>query len=193
MLWRCESVSTPAFKLSGSSLGCTACGWMFRGWSTYILYLAVEFHRAANVRVCTGLASKELELAQPKRQNIHDAPSCPLSKFTTEDLCGAYRGEPMGHDYTHDYKNHSTAWHDQFFTRKSQLEDSLVWWPMDGEIEPAWKNYYELQGKKPTATCSECGFKELCVLASFKPPCIYVYIYIYIYTHTHIYIYTYIQ
>jgi len=39
-----------------------------------------------------------------------------------------------------------------------------------GEIEPAWENYYELQGLKPTATCKECGFKELCVLTSLTPP-----------------------
>ena len=37
------------------------------------------------------------------------------------------------------------------------------------EIEPAWENYYESQGYKPTAMCKECGFKKLCVLTSLTP------------------------
>jgi len=37
-------------------------------------------------------------------------------------------------------------------------------------ITKNWENYYELQGLKPTATCEECGFKELYVLTSFTPP-----------------------
>jgi len=37
------------------------------------------------------------------------------------------------------------------------------------EIEPAWENYYESQGYKPTATSKECGFKKLCVLTSLTP------------------------
>jgi len=46
-----------------------------------------------------------LELAQSKRQDAHDAPSCPLFKFiTTEAL-----GKPRGRDCTYNYKNHSTA------------------------------------------------------------------------------------
>ena len=60
--------------------------------------------------VCTGQQALKqsqewktvLELAQLKRQDAHDAPSCPLLKFI-------YRGEPRGRDCTDDYKNHSTA------------------------------------------------------------------------------------
>jgi len=37
------------------------------------------------------------------------------------------------------------------------------------KFEPAWETYYESQGYKLTATCKECGFKELCVLTSFTP------------------------
>jgi len=37
------------------------------------------------------------------------------------------------------------------------------------EIEPAWENYYESQGYKPTATCKEFRFKKLCVLTSLTP------------------------
>jgi len=37
------------------------------------------------------------------------------------------------------------------------------------EIEPAWENYYESQGYKPTATCKECEFEKLCVLTSLTP------------------------
>ena len=37
------------------------------------------------------------------------------------------------------------------------------------EIEPAWENYSELQGYKPTATCKECGLRKLCVLTSLTP------------------------
>jgi len=46
-----------------------------------------------------------LELVQPKRQDAHDASTCPLSKFiTTEAIQG-------GVDCTYDFKDHSTARH----------------------------------------------------------------------------------
>jgi len=38
------------------------------------------------------------------------------------------------------------------------------------EIQPAWENYHESQGYKPTATCKECGVKKLCVLTLVTPP-----------------------
>jgi len=51
-----------------------------------------------------------LELAQPKRQDSHDAPSCPLLKFITAEANQCVR------DCTYNYKNHSTALHSQFFS-----------------------------------------------------------------------------
>jgi len=46
----------------------------------------------------------ELKLAKPKRQDAHDAPSCPLSKFITTE---ASKGGVIA--LTGNYKNHSTA------------------------------------------------------------------------------------
>jgi len=104
-----------------------------------------------------------LELAQPKRQDTHNAPSCPLSKFITTE---ASQGGVIALTTTritrqHDIVSFSQApacrqiWSDGSWTGK--------------EIEPAWENYYESQGYKPTATCKECGLKKLCVLTSLTP------------------------
>ena len=102
-----------------------------------------------------------LELAQPQRQDAHDAPSCPLSKFiSTEASHGGVIALVI---------KKITRQHDIVSFPQATACRQILWsdGPWTGrEIEPAWKNYYESQGYKPTATCKECGFKKLCVLTS---------------------------
>ena len=52
-----------------------------------------------------------LELAQPKRQDADDAPSCPLIKFITTE---ASQGGVIALNLQ--LQNYSTAWHSQFFS-----------------------------------------------------------------------------
>jgi len=105
-----------------------------------------------------------LELAQPQPQNAHDAPSCPLSKFITTE---ASQGGVIALTTTE-----ITRQHDIISSFQATACRQILWsdGPWTGrEIEIAWENYYELQGYKPTATCTECGFKKLCVLTSLTP------------------------
>jgi len=44
----------------------------------------VGFDRATSIEAGTGVANG-VGILQPKRQNAHDAPSCPLSKFITTE------------------------------------------------------------------------------------------------------------
>jgi len=104
------------------------------------------------------------ELAQSKRQDANDAPSCPLLKFITTE---ASHGGMIALTTTK-----ITRQHDLVSFSQATACRQILW--SDGprtsrEIEPAWENYYELQGYKPTATCKECGFKKLCVLTSLAP------------------------
>jgi len=106
-----------------------------------------------------------LELAQPKRQDAHDAPSCPLSKFITTE---ASQGGVIALITTKITRQHDIV----SFPRAPACRQTLLC--SDGpwtsrEIEPAWENYYKSQGYKPTVTCKECGFKKLCVLTSLTP------------------------
>jgi len=105
-----------------------------------------------------------LELAQSKRQDAHDAPSCPfLKSITTEASQGGVIALPT---------TKITRQHDMVSFSQATACRQILWsdGPWTGRvIEPAWENYYESQGYKPTATCKECGFKKLCVLTSLTP------------------------
>jgi len=105
-----------------------------------------------------------LKLAQPKRQNAHDVPSCPLSKFITTE---ASQGGVIALTTTKITRQHDIFSFSQGTACRQILWSDGLW--TGGEIEPAWENYDESQGYKPTATCKECGFKDLCVLKSFTP------------------------
>ena len=105
-----------------------------------------------------------LEMVQPKRQDAHDAPSCPLSKFITIE---AIQGRAIVLTTTKITRQHVIVSFSQATACKQILSSDGPW--TGGEIELAWENYYESQGYKPTATCMECGFKKLCVLTSFTP------------------------
>ena len=105
-----------------------------------------------------------LELAQPKRQDAHDAPACPLSKFiTTEAIQGGVIALKT---------SKITRQHDKVSFCQETACRQILWsdgpWT-GGEIEPALENYHESEGYKPTATCKECEFKKLCVLPSLMP------------------------
>jgi len=104
------------------------------------------------------------ELAQPKRQDAHDAPSCHLLKFITAE---ASQGGVIVLTTTKITRQHYIV----SFSQATACRQ-ILWndGPCIGrEVEPAWKNYYELQAYKPTATCKKCGFKKLCVLMSLTP------------------------
>jgi len=105
-----------------------------------------------------------LELAQPKRQDAHDAPSCPLSKFITTE---ASKGGVIALTTTQITRQHDIVSFSQAMACKQILWSDGPW--TGREIEPAWENYYESQGYKPTTTCKECGFRKLCVLTSLTP------------------------
>jgi len=102
-----------------------------------------------------------LELAEPKRQDAHNAP---ILKFITTE---ASKGGVIALTTTK-----ITRQHDIISFSQATACGQILWsdGPWTGrEIEPAWENYYESQGYKPTATCNECGFKKLCVLTSLTP------------------------
>ena len=106
-----------------------------------------------------------LKLAKPKRQDAHVAPSCPLSKFITTE---ASQGGVIALTTTKITRHHDIV----SFSQATAFRQ-ILWsdgpWP-GREIEPAWENYYESQGYKPTATCKERrGFKKLCVLTPLTP------------------------
>jgi len=99
------------------------------------------------------------KLAQPKRQDAHDAPSCPLLKFITTE---ASQGGVIALTTTKITRQHDIVSFSQATACRQILWSDGPW--TGREIEPAWENYYESQGYKPMATCKKCGFKKLCVL-----------------------------
>jgi len=105
-----------------------------------------------------------LELVQPKRRDAHDAPSYPLSKFITTE---AIQGGVIALTTTKITRQHDIVSFSQATACRQILWSDGPW--TGSEIEPAWENYYESQGYKPTATYKECGFKKLCVLTSLTP------------------------
>jgi len=105
-----------------------------------------------------------LELAQPKRQDALDAPSCPLLRFITTE---ASQGGVIALTTTKFTRQHDIVSFSQATACRQILWSDGPW--TGREIEPTWENYYESQGYKPTATCKECGFKKLCVLTSLTP------------------------
>jgi len=105
-----------------------------------------------------------LQLAQPKREHAHDAPSCPLSKFITTV---ASQGGVIALTNTKITRQHDIVGFSQATACRQILWSDGPW--TGREIQPAWENYYELQGYKQTATCKECGFEKQCVLTSLTP------------------------
>jgi len=105
-----------------------------------------------------------LELAQPKRQDAHNALSCPLLKFITTQA--SQRGV-IALTTTRITRQQDIISFSQATACRQILWSDGPW--TGREIEPAWENYNESQGCKPTATCKECGFKKLCVLTSLIP------------------------
>jgi len=97
-------------------------------------------------------------LAQTKRQNTHDTPSCPLSKFITTE---ASQGGVIALTTTKITRQHDIVSFPQGTACRQILWSDGEW--TGGKFETAWENHYKLQGYKPTATCKECGFKDLCV------------------------------
>jgi len=118
------------------------------------------FHRATNVEAVIEWQTV-LELAQPKRQDAHDAPSFPLSKFITTE---ASQGGVIALTTTKITRQQDIVSFSQAPAGRQILWSDGPW--TGREIEPAWENYFESQGYKPTATCKECGFKKLCVITS---------------------------
>ena len=104
------------------------------------------------------------ELAQSKRQDAHDAPSCPLLKFITT---AASQGDVIALTTTKITRQHDIISFSQATACRQILLSDGLW--TGREIEPAWENYDESQGYKPMATCKEYGFKKLCVLTSLTP------------------------
>ena len=105
-----------------------------------------------------------LELAQSKRQDAHDDPSCPLLKFITTELS---QGGAIALETTKIIRQYDLVSNSQATACRQILWSEGLW--NGGEIEPTWENYYESQGYKPTVTCKECGFKKLCILTSLTP------------------------
>jgi len=94
---------------------------------------------------------KVLELAQSKRQDAHDAPSCPLLKFITTE---ASQGGVIALTTTKITRQHDLVSFSQATACRQILWSDGPW--TGREIEPACENYYESQGYKLTATCKEC-------------------------------------
>jgi len=135
------------------------------------LYLGAMMHDCVKWVLTGQQAMKQaqewqtvLELAQPKRQDTHDAPSCPLSKFITTE---ASQGGVIALTTTKITRQHDIVCFSQATACKQILWSDAPW--TGREIEPTWRNHYESQGYKPTATCKEYEFKKLCVLTSLTP------------------------
>ena len=94
----------------------------------------------------------------------HDTPSYSLSKFITTE---AIQGGVIAITTTKITRQHDIVSFSQATACRQILWIDSPW--TGGEIEPAWENYYESQGYKPTATCKEYGFKKLRVLTSLTP------------------------
>jgi len=81
-----------------------------------------------------------LKLAQPKRQNAHDAPSCPLSKFITTE---ASQGGGIARTTPKITRQHDIVSFPQGMACRQILLSNGSW--TSAEIEPAWENYSESQ------------------------------------------------
>ena len=116
------------------------------------------FHRETSNEAGTR-ATKGVGIGATRASKLaHDAPACPLSKFITTEANqgGVIALTTIKITRQHDIVSFSQA----TACRQILRSDGPL---TGGEIEPAWENYYESQGYKPTATCKECGFKKLCV------------------------------
>ena len=82
-----------------------------------------------------------LELAQPKRQDAHDASSCPLLKFITAE---ARQGGVIALTTTKITRQHDIVSFPQAPACRQILRSDGPW--TGREIEPAWENWYESQG-----------------------------------------------
>jgi len=99
--------------------------------------------------VCTGQQALKqaqewqtvLELAQPKRQDADDAPSCPLSKFITTE---ASQGGVIALTTIKITPQHDIVSFSQATACRQILWSDGPW--TGGEIEPARENYYESRG-----------------------------------------------
>jgi len=111
----------------------------------------MSFHMATSIEASTRVANG-VGIGAPKRQDAHDAPSRPLSKFITTE---ASQGGVIALTTAKITRQHDS------FSQATACRSDGPW--TGGEIEPAWENHYygESQGYKPTATCKECGFKKL--------------------------------
>jgi len=88
-----------------------------------------------------------LELAQPKRQDADDDPSCPLLKFITTQ---ASQWSVIALATTKITRQNVIVRFSQATACRQILWSDGPW--TGKEIESAWENYYESQGYKPTAT-----------------------------------------
>jgi len=88
-----------------------------------------------------------LEFVQSKRQDAHDAPSCPLLKFITTE---ASQGGVIALTTTKITRQDDLDSFSQATACRQILWSDGPW--TGSEIEPAWENYYESQGYKLTAT-----------------------------------------
>jgi len=77
----------------------------------------------------------ELELAQPKRHDAHDAPLCPLLKFITTE---ASQGGVIALTTTKITRQHDIVSFSQATACRQILWSDGPW--TGREIEPAWKN-----------------------------------------------------
>jgi len=84
-----------------------------------------------------------LELAQSKRQDAHDAPSCPLLKFITTE---AGQEGVIALTTTEITRQHDIVSFSQATACRQILWNDGPW--TGREIQPAWENYYESQGYK---------------------------------------------
>jgi len=121
----------------------------------------MDFHGATSIETSTRVANG-VGIGTTKASKRSRCPLMPPLKVHH------YRGELGGHDCNYNYKNHYDIVSFPQGTDCRQILWSDSPWT-SGDIEPAWEDYYESQGYKPTATCKECEFKEICVLTSFTP------------------------
>jgi len=119
------------------------------------------FHRAtsieASTRVANGVGIGATKASKRSR--------CPLMPplVTTE----ASQGGVIALTTTRITRQHDIVSFSQATACRQILWSDGPW--TSRETEPAWENYNESQGYKPTATCKECGFQKLCALTSLTP------------------------
>jgi len=127
------------------------------------------FHRATSIEVSTREANG-VGISAIKASRRSQCPLMPPLKVHH------YRGEPRGRDCTYNYKNHSTAWHGQFFLKQlpvGRFSGVMAHGPAQ-KLSPHGKTITNLKGtsrrqRARNVDLKSCAFYCCSYLLRFRP------------------------